>query len=262
VDVIALACMGDCADIEAVATGGNPPYNFSWEDGSKDPKRHVCLDASATLHVSATDTAINISEFGYAAQTVEADVAANVRQCSDAGPGPGIGTPLCIKNPSFEGNPPGVGFGQAGSLPKDWSVCSATPDVCPFGDPFCSLPASDGSTYLGFGWYNLALESAGGEFCSALQPGQPVSFAVDIAISSMFTGVPTLEFWGGATACAKDELLWRSPPIMNNQWQTYCGTFTPTKSVQYFVILHEPANKLDSPYILMDNFRMQDGSCK
>src|SRR5262245_56262412 len=52
IEVITLMCAGDCAEVEAVAHGGNPPYTFSWEDGSTDAKRHVCLDASATLSVS------------------------------------------------------------------------------------------------------------------------------------------------------------------------------------------------------------------
>ena len=85
IDVITLSCAGDCADIEAVAHGGNPPYAVAWEDGSTDPKRHVCLDESATLRVSATDTAISDDEFSYDARTVTADVSATVLDCSDAG---------------------------------------------------------------------------------------------------------------------------------------------------------------------------------
>jgi hypothetical protein len=256
IEILTVACAGDCADIEAVAHGGNSPYAFEWEDGSQDSKRHVCLDADVKLEVSATDTAIEDPEFPHEAQTAKTEVSATVLAC------PGTGGPLCVKNPSFEGHAPGIGYGEAGSLAEDWTVCSATPDVCPFGDPFCMLPATDGSAYLGFGWYNLEVESAGGEFCAPLQPGQAVSFAVDIAISPKFVGVPILEFWGGATPCAKDELLWRSPPITNTDWQTYCATFTPTQAIQHFVIVHEPEAKTDSPYISLDNIRAQEGSCQ
>jgi hypothetical protein len=84
--VVTLACAGDCADIEAVASGGNPPYTYAWEDGSKDAKRQVCLDISKSLRITATDTAIVAAEFGYAAQTASADVQATVMACSDAGP--------------------------------------------------------------------------------------------------------------------------------------------------------------------------------
>jgi hypothetical protein len=86
IEIVTLACAGDCADIEAVARGGNPPYAFAWEDGSTDPKRHVCLDDSATLTVDASDTAIKTEEFSYPGSTVSADVTATVLDCSDAGP--------------------------------------------------------------------------------------------------------------------------------------------------------------------------------
>jgi hypothetical protein len=85
ITLVALTCAGDCADIEAVASGGNPPYTYAWEDGSKDAKRHVCLDSSKSLRISATDTAIMAAEFGYAAHTASADVQATVMACSDVG---------------------------------------------------------------------------------------------------------------------------------------------------------------------------------
>jgi hypothetical protein len=90
--LVTLACAGDCADIEAVASGGNPPYTYAWEDGSKDAKRHVCLDSSKSLRISATDTAIVAAEFGYVAHTASADVQATVMACSDAGVPPPMTT--------------------------------------------------------------------------------------------------------------------------------------------------------------------------
>jgi hypothetical protein len=85
ITLVTLTCAGDCADIEAVASGGNPPYAYAWEDGSKDAKRHVCLDSSKSLRITATDTGIVAAEFGYAAHTASADVQATVMACSDAG---------------------------------------------------------------------------------------------------------------------------------------------------------------------------------
>jgi hypothetical protein len=85
IELITLACAGDCADIEAVAHGGNPPYAFAWEDGSTSAARHVCLDAATTLTVTATDTAIDTDELGYEAQSTSADVTATVLACTDGG---------------------------------------------------------------------------------------------------------------------------------------------------------------------------------
>ena len=45
IELITLQCAGDCADIRAVAVGGNPPYAFEWEDGSTEADRRVCPDA-------------------------------------------------------------------------------------------------------------------------------------------------------------------------------------------------------------------------
>jgi hypothetical protein len=89
ITLVTLACAGDCADIEAVASGGNPPYSFVWEDGSKDAKRHVCLDVSKSLRVTATDTPIKTAEFGHATTMASSDVMAIVQACSaDAGAPP------------------------------------------------------------------------------------------------------------------------------------------------------------------------------
>ena len=82
IEIVTLACAGDCADIEAVAHGGNDPYTFEWEDGSTDPQRRVCLERSAELAVSVTDTAITTDELGYEAQTVSTTVSAAVLDCS------------------------------------------------------------------------------------------------------------------------------------------------------------------------------------
>lgn len=88
IELITLACAGDCADIEAVAHGGNPPYAFAWEDGSTTAARRVCLDADKTLTVTATDTAIETDELAYQAQSTSADVTATVLACADGGTPP------------------------------------------------------------------------------------------------------------------------------------------------------------------------------
>jgi hypothetical protein len=97
IEIVTLQCAGDCADVEAVAHGGNPPYAFAWEDGSTSATRHVCLDASATLRVAATDTAIDSEEFDYDAHTVYADVTATVLDCSQPDAGVPIGTGECAE---------------------------------------------------------------------------------------------------------------------------------------------------------------------
>src|SRR5688572_20132739 len=44
VTIVAL-CTNDCAEVEAVASGGYRPYTFVWEDGSTNPVRRLCPTA-------------------------------------------------------------------------------------------------------------------------------------------------------------------------------------------------------------------------
>ena len=57
VTVVTLGCAGSCVDVEAVATGGSPPYAFTWEDGSTGPTRHLCPSSTTEYSVTVTDTA-------------------------------------------------------------------------------------------------------------------------------------------------------------------------------------------------------------
>jgi hypothetical protein len=84
VKVITLSCSGPCADVEAVATGGNAPYSFAWDDGSTDPARTVCPTADTSYRVKVTDEATS-GEFGRPSQTVQASVTADVIACPDGG---------------------------------------------------------------------------------------------------------------------------------------------------------------------------------
>jgi hypothetical protein len=85
ISIVTLACAGDCADVVAVATGGNAPYAFTWDDGSTRPERRVCPTSNTTYSVSVTDTGFASAEFNSAAQTVVAPLTAEVLQCPDAG---------------------------------------------------------------------------------------------------------------------------------------------------------------------------------
>ena len=235
IEVITLQCGGGCADVIAVARGGHPPYVFSWDDGSPDPKRHVCLSASTKLGVTVTDTVITNVEFGPTMGTASASIDAELLACPDAGMPPiaadaGLSPPaaLCVPNASFEGTP-GMGVEKTELVPG-WTSCDFTPDVGPLRS---SLAASDGATYLGA----YAGESAGTKLCADLQAGQAVSLSVDVA-NSVLTGELPLEIWGGSSHCSKEELLWTSPIVSGMEtWQHDCATLTPTKAYSYLVLM-------------------------
>jgi hypothetical protein len=84
VTFVTLRCAGSCADVEAVATGGNPPYDFSWEDGTTSATRQVCPTSSTRYSVTVSDTGTT-GELGQPSQTVQVPLSADVIACPDGG---------------------------------------------------------------------------------------------------------------------------------------------------------------------------------
>jgi len=259
IEVITLACAGDCADVEAVASGGNPPYELEWEDGSTDAKRRVCLDASRTLSVSATDTSIDAEEFRYDAQTVTTNVTATVLDCSDGGAPPDEPQPpLCLENPGFEGE-----RGE-GNAPTDWTVCVASPDIAPA--PGDSLTAFEGDDHVGLQtlFATDASESIGQTLCEPVRAGTAYAFRIAFANSTDGSGLfpgqfvdAYVDLWAGDAPCAMDELLWTSEKIVGTQWSEQCVTFTPAGDHDHVRLV--PRQQSSTPslsaYIYVDGMR-------
>lgn len=84
---VSLHCAGDCVDVQAVATGGNPPYTYSWDDGSTNAIRHLCPNTNTSYHVKVTDSGRS-GEFAQSPVTVTVPLAAYVLACLDAGASP------------------------------------------------------------------------------------------------------------------------------------------------------------------------------
>jgi hypothetical protein len=84
VTFVTLSCAGPCADVVAVATGGQAPYTYEWDDGSTTAARRVCPTSSTTYQVKATDTGTS-GELARPAETVEVPLKANVLACPDGG---------------------------------------------------------------------------------------------------------------------------------------------------------------------------------
>jgi hypothetical protein len=238
IEIVTLRCAGDCADVEAVAHGGNPPYAFAWDDGSSNPKRHVCPSASAALSVSATDTGIALPEFKYDAQTVRANVTAEVLECNDAGT-PGA---LCFQNPSFDGTP-GISEYMLGLHTTAWAACEGSPDIWDATQSWDGTPgappASDGATYLVLYASSLGItvrEAAGEQLCAPLVAGKRYSFTIDLsfrpqgAYGNATAGA--IEVWSSLATCGTEQLLWTSPTV-SADWRTHCVTFTAQQPFDY-----------------------------
>jgi hypothetical protein len=83
VKLFTLSCAGDCATVEAVGTGGYPPYTFAWDNGATSPTREVCPTSSTDYSVKVTDTG-NVGEISRPPETANASVTAAVLSCADA----------------------------------------------------------------------------------------------------------------------------------------------------------------------------------
>ncbi len=175
------------------------------------------------------------------------------------------GTPLTVNNPSFEGTP------QPYITPTGWDICmpGVTPDTQP-GSWGCTLPPSNGSSYLGLvyqpstGWQ----EGAGQTLSSPMIAGTTYNFTIDLATMASAdpaTGIilppycAELQCWGGMSGvnsgCDMAELLWTSPIISNSAWITYNLSFTPSQNWDHilFVITTTTPPCTDGQYLLVDN---------
>ncbi|MCF8369528.1 MAG: gliding motility-associated C-terminal domain-containing protein [Bacteroidales bacterium] len=159
-------------------------------------------------------------------------------------------------NPSFEG------FPQPHIPPDGWEICTAgwsTPDVQP-GNFGVYLPASDQSTYLGMtAREDYTWEDVHAVLNTPFSPDSCYTFNIDLAFIetvNFITMEPiTLKIYGGDEACMKENLLWQSPAITNEDWLTYDFELHPTFEITDVVL--EVAYLNYPPaywgYLLMDN---------
>jgi len=273
IEIITLACAGDCADVEAVAHGGHPPYDFAWEDGSTNPQRRVCVDASTELTVSVTDTAFDTEEFDYDSRTASTDVTAIVLDCSDSGvPDASVpGGDVCFENPSLEGTPE-VNISGGEFTAPSWTACTGagrvqitasvwSEETMVAEQAIPSPAATDGETYMRLmsciapgcfqPFIGEGTDLVWQELCSTMRAGETYSFEIDIAspdaLSASWGNTPgELAIWSSSDAsCSLDELLWTSPPL-TPELRTHCVSVTPARDTRHlsFAIAVAPGLKM------------------
>jgi hypothetical protein len=128
IEVLVVGCAGECKQVLAVASGGNPGYAFEWNDGVTTAAREICATDDTTFTVTVRDTPSDDPEFHYEAQTVSVDVLAQVLVCTPDGGAPGD---LCIENPALEGTP-GINVVPGTFALPGWTDCGVFggADVC------------------------------------------------------------------------------------------------------------------------------------
>lgn len=258
---------GRCFELQAEGSGGQPPYEYEWEDGSLHAKRRVCVEnAELSLSVVARDAASTRS----AKQGIRVEGFADA-ECPE--PTPTAATPpalLCLENTSFEGTPV-ANLGQPEAFDAlPWSACTSssmtnTPDVAneTIAQMIVTVPkAVDGVTYLALG----EGEQVSQPFCSTIAADSSVSLELHLASVGVAEGlVPEtekvfLEIWGGlAVDCSQRELLWASPALTVG-WKRYCVTLRPHSFMNQITLRANADMTLASPaYLIVDNLKPMDG---
>jgi hypothetical protein len=121
---ITLSCSGSCATVQAVGTGGYPPYTFQWDDGSTTAIRQVCPTSITSYSVKVTDTGTS-GELARAPETIQVPLATNAIACDG-------GVPVCEDG------------GPSGGTPAPGHYVGSV--YCPPDGGVLSLPAADGGT--------------------------------------------------------------------------------------------------------------------
>lgn len=163
---------------------------------------------------------------------------------------------IYMDNASFEGEP------QDATVPVGWFPCElgTTPDILP-GFWGVYEESSEGDTYVGLitrddgSW-----ESIGQRLKQGVRKGECYTFSLDLAHSKTYSGYNKpvrLRVWGGATKCAKTQLILETDFIKHSDWRTYSEEFTAKGAINYIVI---EAYYKDSKFshmgnILIDNIR-------
>ncbi len=139
-------------------------------------------------------------------------------------------------NGSFEGE-----RSTAATMPQGWMPCrmGTTPDILPGAWGVYTIPAH-GQSYVGLITRDDgSFESIGQRLSTPLQKNKCYSFTVDLAHSKTYSGynLPIrLRVWAGAKSCAKDQLLWESDLIYNQDWETHEIRFSATNNYRYIII--------------------------
>ncbi len=240
VTLVTVSCSGKCPTVEAVGTGGNPPYTFAWSDGLTSATREVCPASTTRYHVTVTDTAMT-GEFATPAASAQASLTADVLACPDGGAGSADAGPsgeLCLSDPSLEGTAAAT-IEQIDAGP--WTSCLlglAYANIWNASEADGIAP-SDGNTYLRLGSVGAQsrVSSASEALCAPMHAGTTYSVTVDMAYESQDSTSPSsLQIWGAASSCALGELLWSSPPVTSTTWKTYCATLTPRQDTPYLTL--------------------------
>jgi len=188
-----------------------------------------------------------------------------------------------VTNPSFEGKPSyGTNYeiGDEPIFAESWFDCGMSnfpnetrPDIFSIENArHLKIGPRNGDTYLGMvARDNNSWEEVSHELGHSVIEGSCYRFSIDLAKTESYLrrsrlwnntdrnynydNPVILKIWGGREYCEKLELLYRSPPIINKEWQSYEIVFQAKTDLEfitlqaYYIDENEPCNG----NILLDN---------
>jgi gliding motility-associated-like protein len=185
-----------------------------------------------------------------------------------------------VTNPSFEGPP------TMSVPPPGWVSCGdySTPDTHPIDNGGIgwnfTKRAFDGNTYLGLvmrgsiGAVNDYLtEAAGNKLTTPLKKNSCYLLTVYLSTfldAEFSTGFELIKYnnpgyliiWGSTTACAKQQMIWKSPIISNEDWLPFTFQFSNNtdKNFDYLILEAAYADPNQKKYgnILIDNMKIEE----
>jgi SprB repeat len=202
VSFVTLSCADRCADVVAVASGGQPPYTYAWDDGSTSASRTVCPTANTNYELTVTDTATT-GELTTPAETVHVPLTANVIACPDSGGAP---PPLPDASRPWTGCEMASGMGEGcildGGAFADWQVSLTQPLVAGSSYEFTMQVTTSVPTASN---YQIEVDSSNDESGTC---GLAESLALlPFPVANLVGGTTPIQFCATATADATHLLI-------------------------------------------------------
>lgn len=159
-----------------------------------------------------------------------------------------------LQNPSFEDEPADA------TMPMGWFACQdgTTPDILP-GYWGVYLEASEGDTYVGLITRgNGTYESIGQRLPKKLEKEGCYQMSFDLAHSQNYSGYSKpvkLRVWLGDKKCRKDQMIFESDFIENEEWETFEVEFDAASSSKYifFEAYYKDSDFDHKGNVLIDN---------
>jgi len=159
-----------------------------------------------------------------------------------------------LQNSSFEDEPADA------TMPMGWFACqdATTPDILP-GYWGVYTEASEGDTYVGLITRgNGTFESIGQRLPERLEKDACYEFELDLAHSDNYSGYSKpvkLRVWLGDKKCRRDQMVFESETITNDEWDTFKIEFTSESNSKYIFLeaYYQYENFDHKGNILIDN---------